>query len=114
MTSRDRRALVREYKERKTAKGVYALRCEATGEAWVGASHNIDAQANSTLFALRLGSHPNGALQAAWTAHGEGLRYEVLERIEETDELSSIGKADLLKARLGHWMQALNARRATG
>jgi len=80
-----RRQAIRDYKERKAAPGIYAIRCAPTAEAWVGASRHLDAQQNSAWFALRTGGHPNRALQAAWAAHGEGaFCFQPLERIDVT------------------------------
>lgn len=36
MTGEDRKAAIAAYKERKVIGGVYAVRCAATGEVWVG------------------------------------------------------------------------------
>jgi len=72
-------------------------------------SRNLDGAANSALMSLRLGSHRNAAMQAAWKAHGEAsFVYAVVEMLEE--DLSPIGKEDWLKARLRHWIAALEAR----
>ena len=71
MDKPNRRAAIRDYKERKAAAGIYALRCAAADAVWVGVSRNIDAQENSVGFALRMGSHPNRDLQAAM--RGESL-----------------------------------------
>lgn len=112
MDKSDRRQLVRDYKEKKVAAGIYALRCAAAGAVWVGVSHNIDAQANSIQFVLRMGSHPNREIQAALRAHGgEAFVYEPLERIDEPD-LTPLGLADLLKRRERHWIEALGAKKA--
>ena len=112
MDKSDRRQLVRDYKEKKTAAGIYALRCAVAEAVWVGVSHNIDAQANSVGFVLRMGSHPNREIQAALRAHGgEAFVYEVLERIDEP-ELTPLGLADLLKRRERHWIEALGAKKA--
>ena len=109
-----RRQAARDFKERKTAAGVYAVRCASSGEVWVAGSRNIDAQQNSLWFALRAGGHPNKALQAAWTAGAaEGFAFEVLERIEAED-LTPLGLADLVKARELHWRTVLGAARAVG
>eukprot|EP01036_Dinobryon_divergens_P059175 gene59175-78960_t len=43
MTSPSRRDLVRDYKERKSVAGVYAVRCAPSGEVWTAGSRNIDA-----------------------------------------------------------------------
>lgn len=110
--SQDRANLIRQYKERKTAPGVYAVRCP--DGVWVAASRNIDSQQNSTLFGLRTGGHPNKAMQAAWKAHGpEAFTFEVLERIED-ETLTPLGLADLVKVREAHWRAELGAAKAVG
>jgi hypothetical protein len=114
MDKQARREMLRDYKEKKTVPGVYAVRCGPTGECWVAASRNIDAQQNSVWFGLRTGGHPNKAMQAAWMAHGEaGFGFEALERIE-AEELTPLGLADLVKSRERHWVAALGAMKAVG
>ena len=114
MDKQSRRELVRDYKEKKTAAGVYAVRCAPSGDVWVSGSRNIDAQQNSLWFGLKTGGHFNRAMQAAWTAHGEAaFTYEVLERIEAED-MTPLGLADLVKARERHWQAALGAKKAVG
>ena len=72
----DKRAARREYKLKKTPKGIFAVRCKATGEVWVGASTHLDSQVNQIWWGL----HRNKPMQAAWNAHGEdAFAYEVLE-----------------------------------
>jgi hypothetical protein len=91
-----RRDIAREYKERKVPIGIFSLRCEPTGETWIGSSRNLDGAANSALLGLRMGSHRNKAMQAAWTAHGgDAFVYAVVETLEE--DLSPVGKEDWLK-----------------
>ena len=114
MDKQSRRQAIRDYKEQKPAPGVYAVRCAATGEVWVGGSRNLDAQQNSLWFGLRTGGHVNRAMQASWTAHGEGgFSFEALERIDDED-LTPLGRADLIKARERHWLAALGAKKAVG
>jgi hypothetical protein len=114
MDKQTRRDLLRDYKERKSTMGVFAVRCAATGEVWTAGSRNIDAQQNSLWFGLRNGGHINRVLQAAWTAHGEAaFSFEVLERIED-ETLTPMGQLDLLKARERHWLAALGAKKAVG
>ena len=114
MNHQSRRELVRAYKEKRTAAGVYAVRCLATGEVWVAGSRNIDAQQNGLWFGLKTGGCFNRPMQAAWTAHGEAaFAFEVLERIDDED-LTPLGRADLIKARERHWLAALGAMKAVG
>ena len=114
MDKQTRRELLRDYKERKSVAGVYAVHCAASGEVWTAGSRNIDAQQNSLWFGLRTGGHINRAMQAAWTAHGEaGFTFEVLERIED-EALTPQGVLDHLKTRERHWLATLGAKKAGG
>lgn len=114
MDKQTRRELLRDYKERKSVAGVYAVHCAASGEVWTAGSRNIDAQQNSLWFGLRTGGHINRAMQAAWTAHGEaGFTFEVLERIED-EALTPQGVLDHLKTRERHWLATLGAKKAVG
>ncbi len=109
MDKQSRRDAVRNYKERKVAAGIFSLRCRSTGETWVSASRNLD-QMNGIYFSLRMGSHRNAALQAAWKAHGEaGFDYAVVESLDD-ETLTPIGRATWLKERERHWLEALGAK----
>lgn len=114
MDKERKRQIARDYKERKVSPGVYALRCAATGEVWVAPSRNLDAQQNGIWFTLRMGSHPNKALQAVWNAQGEAsFVYEIVERIDDEDMTPYIVDA-ALKERTRHWRATLRAGLAVG
>lgn len=114
MDKPNRRQAVRDYKERKVEIGVFVVRCAASGEAWVGASRDPAQQHNRVWFALKTGSHPNRALQAAWAQHGEpAFRFEVLETAE-ADDLGDYARANLMKERGAHWRAELGASKITG
>ncbi|MGB3810377.1 MAG: GIY-YIG nuclease family protein [Parvibaculum sp.] len=109
-----KRQIARNYKERKASPGVYAIRCTATGDIWIAPSRNLDSQQNGIWFTLRLGTHPNKALQAVWNAHGEAsFAYEVVEQIENEDLTPYLLDA-LLKERIAHWRTELGAGLAVG
>lgn len=102
MTASDRKTAIDEYKNRKPHRGVFAVRCSATGHVWVGASPNLDAARNSTWFTLRTGAHRDAALQAAWRAHGEeSFRYEILEELDE--DILPMSVPGLLKEKKRAW-----------
>lgn len=108
MDRQARKAAVAAYKEKKPAYGVFAVICNATGEAWVGASANVDTHRNRLWFGLRLGSSPHKALQGAWGAHGEAeFRFEELDRLRE--DFPALSRADELKKRQALWRARLNA-----
>jgi hypothetical protein len=109
-----KRELARAYKERRVRRGVYAIRCAASGEVWVSPSANLDGQHNSAWFQLRLRGHPNKALQARWDAHGEAaFSYEVLAELGDEERSAYALKADL-KALADAWRAKLNAPPVTG
>jgi hypothetical protein len=104
----DRKAAIAAYKERKTPFGIFAVRCTATGQVWVGRSQHLDTQRNGLWFALKHGSGMNRDLQAAWTACGEGaFTFEELERL--SDETLPYLRQAQLKERLVHWKAELDA-----
>ena len=107
-----RKQAIREFKERKVSRGIFAVRCIATGTVWVDSSPNLGAAENSLWFCLRIGSHINKGLQAECDTHGkEAFRFEVLETLD--DDVSALALGDLLKERRRHWLAELGARPVT-
>ena len=114
MDRQSRRDAVREYKERKLSAGVFAVRCVANGQAWVGAARDLDQKRNGVWFGLRTGGHPNREMQAAWNAHGEAaFAYEALE-VLDTEGASRLGLDTLLKAAETRWRAELGAGKVAG
>src|SRR5258706_14824661 len=103
----NRKEAVRQYKERKTPRGTFAVRCTATGQVWVDSSPNLDAARNGAWFFLRHRYHHNKALQAEWNTHGEeAFQYEILEKLD--DDVSAIGVSDILKEKKRDWAAQLS------
>jgi hypothetical protein len=108
MDKQERKAAVADYKERKSACGIYAVICKATGETWVGTSRNLEAQKNSLWFTLNSGSGPFRILQKVWKEHGEReFRFEELDRLKV--DFSNILQADELRKRQKLWLERLRA-----
>ena len=104
----DKRAARKEFKLRKTPKGIFAIRCAATSEAWVSASDHLDSARNGVWFQLRNGLHQNKRLQAEWNAKGEeAFTFEVLETLD--DDVSPLLLKDVLRERQQHWENELRA-----
>lgn len=111
MSSQSRKDAIAAYKDRKAPAGIYAMRCVASEEIWVGKSPDLDKIENRLRFTLGQGGGTNRAMQAAWTAHGaENFRFEVLERLD--DGLTDMERSHALKARHKHWIEALKAAAA--
>ena len=111
MDKAQRKAAIAEYKKRDDAIGIFAVRCAASGEAWVGPSLNLDTIKNRIWFGLRMGNANNAEMQRAWTSHGgDSFVFEVLERLDP-DELVFVRDSQL-KERAAHWRGVLKAANA--
>jgi len=103
-----RRAAIAAYKERKIVGGIYLVRCETSGEAWVGQWPDIETIQTRLWFTLRQGVNPHKKLLEAWRRHGEAqFSFEVLEKLE--DEESPYIRAARLKERASYWREKLIA-----
>jgi hypothetical protein len=99
---------IREYKERKTPRGIFAIRCSEGDGVWVGSSPNLDAAKNGYWAGLKMSAHHEKALQAAWNAHGEdSFSYEVLETLD--DDVHPMELRGLLRSKQGEWVAKLGA-----
>ena len=92
----DRKALIREYKQRRPPMGVYRVRNTITGHALVAASTDLPSILNRHRAQLGMGGHPARALQADWIAHGpESFVFEVLDTLTPPAEADYDPLADL-------------------
>ena len=108
MRTVDRKAAVAAYKERRAIPGIYALRCEASGEIWVGQTPDLTTASNRIWFTLRQGSSPHRDLQSAWNRHGaDQFAFDELERFDDP-ELGLVPDA-VIRKRLAHWRARLDA-----
>ncbi|MCM5569290.1 GIY-YIG nuclease family protein [Burkholderiaceae bacterium FT117] len=79
----ERRRISREARDAFPRMGVYAIRSEASGRVRVASSRNVPGAINRIEFELRLGSHPDKALQADWKLNPAAISFEVLELVKE-------------------------------
>lgn len=84
---RDRKQLIRAYKETARPMGVYRVRHPDSGTEFIGASVDLPSMLNRQRFQLEAHGHPDRALQAAWDAEGpDAFVFEVLDTLEPPDE----------------------------
>jgi hypothetical protein len=108
MNKDEKKAAIAACKKRESVAGIYAVRCAASGEVWVGQAQDLGTIQNRVWFTLRIGKNPHDGLQKAWLDHGpDSFAFEVLERLE--DEESSLIRNALLKKRMSHWQSELDA-----
>jgi hypothetical protein len=108
MTS-SRKAAIRAFKERKTPRGIFAVRCHVTGGVWVGSAMDLAAMENRTWSALRFGdAQMDKSIVLEFSKHGrEAFTYEILEELDQ--DVMPMAMRDLLKERKLHWQAQLRA-----
>ncbi len=103
-----RKDAIRQYRERATARGIFAVRCTASGAVWVGTSTDLRASYNACWFMLRHGKHRNADLQEQWNRYGaDAFCFDTLEQLDEN--VTPLALPDLLKEKQQHWTARLDA-----
>jgi len=104
-----RKESIRQFKEKKSLLGAYAVRCTATGRIWVGVSRNLDATKNGCWFCLRNGLHTEKSLQEEWNTQGESaFQYEILGALEQ--DVHPLEVEGLLKEMKSSWVARFGAQ----
>jgi hypothetical protein len=92
----DRKAQIREYKERPRPAGVFQVRNTVSGKLLIGSAVDLPAMLNRQRAQLRLGAHPNAQLQADWNALGpDAFAFEPLDLLSSPDDPAYDPRADL-------------------
>ena len=92
----DRKTVIREYQQRRRPMGVFQVRNLVTGKVLIGVSPDLPAMLNRQRAQLRLGMHPNRALQTDWTAQGpEAFAFEILDTLSHADRPDADPATDL-------------------
>lgn len=78
----DRKALIREYKQRRAPMGVYRIHNPVTGHMLVAASTDLPSILNRHRAQLGMGGHSSRELQADWNELGaDSFVFEVLDTL---------------------------------
>lgn len=108
----ERKAAVAAYKERKVEAGVYAIRCTASDQVWVGSAPDLSTIQNRIWFTLRQECNSHRSLQEAWAAHGgEAFTFEVVARLTDSADHPGYIRNAMLKSRHAEWIEKLNGIR---
>jgi group I intron endonuclease len=82
-----RKEINREYKERVKPSGIYQVKNTVNGKILLGSSLNLEGPLNRHKFMLKIGSHPNKALQKDWDDLGaDKFTFEILEEVKIKDD----------------------------
>ncbi|WP_406854659.1 GIY-YIG nuclease family protein [Alsobacter sp. KACC 23698] len=110
MRTEDRKLAVNAYKKREVEGGIYAVRCVASGEVWVGGAPDLSKIQNRLWFTLRQGTNTHRSLQSTWNAHGaEAFSFEIIERLD-AEEIGYVRDRSM-RDRVVKWAEQLRAVR---
>ncbi len=104
----DRKALICEYKESLRPMGVYRVHNIVNDKSFVGTSTDLPSMLNRQQAQLRMGRHPNLALQRDWNQLGaDGFEFEILDTLTVT-ERSDYDPTQDLRALEELWLEKLS------
>ena len=91
-----RKQLKTEYKQAKSAAGIFMLRNNANGKILVGSSLNLNGPLNRLRFELSTGMHKNRVLQEEWNRLGaESFSFEIVDSFIPKDDPAFDTSAEL-------------------
>jgi hypothetical protein len=79
----ERRELARRARDAFPPMGIYAIRNRSSGQVRIASSRNVPGAINRAGFELRMGSHPDKALQADWKRDPAAISFEVIELVKK-------------------------------
>jgi len=84
---KSRKEINKEYQERVKPAGVFQVKNRANGKVLLGSSLNLEGNLNRHRAMLRIGSHPNKALQKDWDELGpDSFIFEIVEEVKRKDD----------------------------
>lgn len=111
MTQITRKAAVAAYRERKITAGIYAIRCTASDQVWIGSAPDLSTIENRLWFTLRQGANPHRSLQETWNAHGRAvLTFTVIAHLRDEDD-PGYPRRRALKELHQRWLNELGGTR---
>jgi len=112
--TKDRKALIREYKETPRPMGVAIVRNMSNGKVFLFAGRDVPSLVNRNRAQLRLGGHYNRELQRDWNAQGaDCFQFEIVDTLKPKDE-PDYDPTDDLRELEALWMEKLDPFEPTG
>jgi hypothetical protein len=109
MSTIDRKARIREYKETPRPAGVYRVRNSVTGKSLIGSTTDLPGMLNRQRFQLENSSHPDRELQRDWNELGpDKFEFETLDLLKPRDEPTYDPTEDLAVLKK-MWIEKLTA-----
>jgi len=110
----DKKALTRQYKETPRTAGVAVARNKSNGKVFLFGGVDIPALINRHRAQLKMGGHPNRALQADWREFGaDAFDFEIVDTLP-TPEVPDFDAREDVAALEALWLEKLAPFEPTG
>lgn len=97
------------YKEMKTPMGVFIIRNNINGKAFINASTDVKSTLNRFRFELKMGNHRIKEIQNDWKKYGEeAFDFEVLEVLKYDEKEEKSDYSEELEIMKIIWLEKLN------
>jgi hypothetical protein len=108
-----KREIVSEYKQRKTAGGIYRITNTINGRYLLKAETDLQSFQNRFNFSMRMNSCLNPKMQKDFEEFGAGaFALEFLEETEKKEDESAMGFRDRLKRMEEAWAEKFDREKA--
>lgn len=104
-----KKEIKKDYQQKKTIGGIYAIQNIKTNKWFVKESYNITASKNLFDFSLKINDCPEQKLKQDWLKYGSDcFCFVVLEELEKGEEQTRKAFGEDLKELLQIWLEKLH------
>lgn len=112
MQSDAKKALKAQYKNRTVVGGVFLIRCDAAGEAWLRSTTDLRGDQNRFSFSVSTDMCPEPCMADAWKRHGAAaFSFEALETLEKQETQTDREFSDDIAVLSGLWAEKLKEQK---
>ena len=108
METAQKKEIKKDYQQKKTIGGIYAIQNTKTNKWFIKESYNIVASKNLFDFSKKINDCPEQKLKQDWLQYGSDcFHFEVLEESEKGEEQTRKAFGEDLKELLQIWLEKL-------
>ena len=108
METAQKKEIKKDYQQKKTIGGIYAIQNTKTNKWFIKESYNIVASKNLFDFSKKINDCPEQKLKQDWLQYGSDcFHFEVLKKLEKGEEQTRKAFGEDIKELLQIWLEKL-------
>lgn len=109
MEKLSKQELKEQYKNRTIVGGIYRIKCNGNGKAWLRSTNDLQGSLNRFTFSVSVDSPVELCMAQAWKNYGkDSFSFEVLEEIKKKDSQTAREFSDDIRTLLDLWTEKQN------